>query len=514
MRALRAVALTLVGSLALGVLSACSTEQAGTRHQAIAEGAPDEATTAVVHIQTSGGNGSACSGVLVTPDVVLTAAHCVTGQALSVDCESESSALAAPLDPSLFRLTAEPDLQTSHGAPWPVWKAKKAHLFASVGTSLCGNDVAALVLTESIPSDLVAPLLVQLGASQAGDLYSAVGYGSGHTSGTGEGIRRKLDDLSVRCTGRGCEALDLDGAAGAPASAPPLVSGDEFLGSDGACPGDSGGPALAGDTVIGLVSRGHEDCSAPIYSTLPPALPAFIRKAAEEGGYAVPAWAKAAPAGSGGAPTAAPDHDAGAAGAPSDDASAPTATGGCHLARAPNAAGSAIAFLGFAALLSLALFRRRTMQRSLHSLALLTAALLLLGCDVTPRDTEGRTFNAECEKNDCTLNLVTPEGVKLYSVHKTSRILSACAPDDPRGFDCRPLVCDDGRACSTLGGAEFSCLRGLCQAAERPLSNADFTSLCLAGTGPFQHNAAQVERITFGRAASGRSEVPVACRQP
>ncbi len=140
--------------------------------------------------------------------------------------------------------------------------------------------------------------------------------------------------------------------------------------------------------------------------------------------------------------------------------------------------------------------------------------LVFLGCEITPHDTESRTFVAACKDNGCQLNLVTAEGSRSFLVRGTGRVLSACAVGDVRGFDCRPLVCEDGRVCSTLGGADYACVRGLCQAVERRLSSDDLTALCLAGTGAFVNNAAQVERITLARAASGSRVVPAACRQP
>ena len=115
---------------------------------------------------------------------------------------------------------------------------------------------------------------------EAGEPYTAYGFGDDEAD-AGAGVRRRLDGLSVDCVGLSCPDRE--------------VFETEWVGSDGVCSGDSGGPALdASGRVIGVVSRGYRGCRAPVYGSIP-AFAAFLEsealRAAAEGGYEPPVWA-------------------------------------------------------------------------------------------------------------------------------------------------------------------------------------------------------------------------------
>jgi hypothetical protein len=152
------------------------------------------------------------------------------------------------------------------------------------------------------------------------------------------------------------------------------------------------------------------------------------------------------------------------------------------------------------------------------SLPLLTLGLLILiGCTNETRDTEGRDFTFECRTGECLLTKVEKTGdapaAPTHLPDKDGRILTVCS-QEATDFSCRPLVCDDSTACSSLGGGEFLCSKGLCQATERDLTAADRLALCLAGTGEWKRTPEQLRQLTLARGCMGDCFLPAACRKP
>jgi hypothetical protein len=159
----------------------------------------------------------ACSGVLVSSTVFLTARHCVPGTGALVHVTFDER-----LDPSSWSL-----------------RSGVAHAHAT-------DDLAAVVLDDPV-AELEPASLPAAGSSAAAASVVAVGYGYHAVAGGDflyDGARRAAT-IEVK-----------------KATADVLVVGSSTK-SGGVCFGDSGGPHLSGDTVLALTSAGHRRCHGP-----------------------------------------------------------------------------------------------------------------------------------------------------------------------------------------------------------------------------------------------------------
>ncbi len=261
------------------LLAACAPAERGEltlarSNQAIRGGTDDSNTTNVVGIiaQLPDGTGL-CSGSLIAPNLVLTAHHCVAQLPNeAVDCNV--ARFGATIAPSAFYVT--PDATISDRSNF--YRVREVHV-PQPGSGVCGNDIALLVLAESMQE--ATPLIPRLDAfPRAGERFTAIGYG--HTgAGQGSGQRRIIRGREILCAGPGCQGVE-------------GVTTAELVGDDGTCQGDSGGPALDDQNrVLGALSRGGDGCIYPVYSAVAgwaDWLQAQALDAARTGGYAPPAW--------------------------------------------------------------------------------------------------------------------------------------------------------------------------------------------------------------------------------
>ncbi|MFN3197522.1 MAG: S1 family peptidase [Bradymonadia bacterium] len=246
--------------------------------QAIKGGERDEEHTAVVGIAIQRSFGiSGCTGSLVAPNMVITAQHCVADSPEGGVICGETT-FEEPFISSLLLVTTEPELPFN---PRDYYRVSDV-IVPDEGGDLCGDDIAVLILTENIPTTEAIPLVPRVDAPvEAGERFDAVGYG--HVGdGSGAGTRRIIRDREVICEGQDCVL------GGAP------VTRKEWIGNDGTCEGDSGGPALdAQGRVLGALSRGGGNCDFPIYSAVYN-WGDWLRQvglvASEQGGYSPHAW--------------------------------------------------------------------------------------------------------------------------------------------------------------------------------------------------------------------------------
>jgi hypothetical protein len=178
------------------------------------------------------GDRGLCSGSLIAPDLVLTARHCVSITTESVSCPSRTRHVQVDRAASELRIVAGDSLRSGEVI------ARGAALVTESSTSLCGNDVAVIVLDRALATP--KPLGLSSDRPSVGTRIRAVGFGIGEAT-RGAGQKRVREHVVIR-------ALD----AG------------EFDVGEATCSGDSGGPAVdeASGTVLGVVSRGTQPCDA------------------------------------------------------------------------------------------------------------------------------------------------------------------------------------------------------------------------------------------------------------
>ena len=234
-------------------LSACSDETidptVGVYRSAIINGEPSDASEDdIVDVlsQVSDTAFLRCSGALIAPNVMLTALHCVTYQSdprAAFSCSSDGTLTSGTPGAGELGGTTLPSQvhvfvgATHDGEP----DAYGRRVFGSGSMQICRGDIAAVVLDRDLGQDFNA---VRLGRSVAlGESMRVVGYGQTEDGSSGERRRR---------TGR--RVLDVGAVGADPGSG--TTAPNTFVIGEGACHGDSGGPALSEETgaVTGVYS--------------------------------------------------------------------------------------------------------------------------------------------------------------------------------------------------------------------------------------------------------------------
>ncbi|HEY8080013.1 MAG TPA: trypsin-like serine protease [Labilithrix sp.] len=223
-----------------------STEDAATTSQAIVKGTDSDesqdAVVLVIHYDALSKDGSAgCSGTMLAPNLVLTARHCVAVTDEQAACASDGTPVAGAnvmndYDPTKIYVFAGKDRPDFISGVVNV--VRGIAIVDDGAKTLCNHDVALMITEKAVPGAKIAPVRLD-GGPKKSETFTAIGWGITDTTNT-TAVRQQKTGVQILDVGPGMD-----------------IGPNEFLASEAACAGDSGGPALAASgAVIGSLSRG------------------------------------------------------------------------------------------------------------------------------------------------------------------------------------------------------------------------------------------------------------------
>ncbi|EDY50566.1 serine protease [Streptomyces clavuligerus] len=186
--------------------------------------------------------GQFCGGVVVAPDRVMTAAHCLSRAVLGEEVRDV---------PDLRIISGRTELTGSGGVEVAVTDTWVSPQYDPVTNSA---DLALLTLADPLPASRVITV-APVGDPAYTPGTTASVYGWGDTTGEGAyATSLRAAQVSV-LSDTTCHRAYPGGLDGRYIAATMLCAGDSRGGRD-ACQGDSGGPLVAKGRLIGLVSWG------------------------------------------------------------------------------------------------------------------------------------------------------------------------------------------------------------------------------------------------------------------
>ncbi len=237
-------------ALAACAASADEASPTGTARSAIIKGsasdASQDAVVLIMHydkLKSGGGTAAGCTGILLTPRLVLTARHCLSVTDDGAACDGEGKAIQGGAVQSDHRAGAlyvftgkdRPDFISGAG----LSTAREGQEIITTGANtLCNNDIALLLLAKPVDNPKIAPVRLEEGPTK-GEKITVVGWG----------ITDQTQSPDVRQQRTGLSVFDVGPKSD--------LGATEFRLGESTCSGDSGGPAFAASgAVVGVLSRG------------------------------------------------------------------------------------------------------------------------------------------------------------------------------------------------------------------------------------------------------------------
>lgn len=203
-------------------------EQVAESEDEIIGGTADTTTKAVVWLFDENG-GSSCSGTIIAKNGstgwVLTAGHC-SGMDYAIQANNYESCFNNndPNCEAVYPVTAD----QAH----PSWNGDAGN----------GYDFRILTISGAANAPVI-PAAQNPDGISVGSSIVAVGYGITSANNNSNTLRRRVTESVDELYGN-----------------PPLVFSDQTDGT-GSCSGDSGGPILFNNTVVGVTSFGDQNCT-------------------------------------------------------------------------------------------------------------------------------------------------------------------------------------------------------------------------------------------------------------
>ncbi|MGH7437389.1 MAG: trypsin-like serine protease, partial [Polyangiaceae bacterium] len=283
-------------------------ERTGSAGSEIQAGAADSTHSFVVGVvQVTPSTVEFCTGALLAPNLVATARHCVS-QISSPQIDCATSTFGALDSTSTLYVTTDAVIPQDSSLFSMSVKVAANGIKVPADPHVCGNDIALLILSQSIPlpAYVVPAISPPLTDPSRSTKITAIGYGIDtptDDAGASAGTRRIKENVSLTCIPGDISFVDCfsDPLASQYMTTQEFISGDETT-----CEGDSGSGVYdqtqfdAGKWVsYGVLSRGSvssdgQNCVQPIYTLFDKYATLLSQTAVEAagmGGYAVPAWA-------------------------------------------------------------------------------------------------------------------------------------------------------------------------------------------------------------------------------